>query len=107
MAQLVKAVFVRDPDRARTVLLRPGEEPEPRLAALVTNPDAWQDGQLPDVDGKGSGGDVEKSSDDDAEPESEDTPKAATAAKKTAASKRAASRPARGRNAADQGDGGE
>lgn len=102
MAQLIKAVFVRDPERHRTVVLHPGEEPAPHLAALVTNPDAWKDGKLPDTatqpleEGKDSGGgDAEK-----------DTKQAAPAAKKTAA-KKAASSPARGRNAADEGSSGD
>lgn len=106
MAKLVKAVFVRDPDRHRSVLLQPGEEPEPRLAALVTNPDAWEDGVLPDLetepaDGNAGGDGPGKDSD------GEDTPKqAAPAAKKTAA-KRAASHRSRGRDAAEEGNSGE
>lgn len=109
MAKLIKAVFVRDPDRNRTVLLQPGEEPEPRIAALVTNPDAWEDGQLPEAapqDDTASSGDHDgPDKDDDADTE---TPaKAAPAAKKTAARKSAATSRSRGRNAADQGDSGE
>lgn len=108
MAKLVKAVHVKDPDRHRMVLLLPGEEPEPRLAALVTNPDAWEDGKLPAAaadDSADSGGDVETSPDD--QKPSEDAEKAAPAAKKTAARKSAAHRPARGRDAAEKGDSGE
>ena len=108
MAKLVKATFVKDPDRHRTVLLLPGEEPEPRLAALITNPDAWEDGQLPepaDPDTTASSGDDGDKADDDS---SEDTPKkAAPAAKKTAAKKTAATGRSRGRDAADMGDSGE
>jgi hypothetical protein len=92
MAKLVKAVFVKDPDRHRTVLLHPGEEPEPRLAALVTNPDAWEDGKPP-----ATGTPEQERGSDDSKP----------AAKKTAASKRAASKPARGRDAADEGSSGD
>ena len=106
MAKLIAAVHVRDPERHRTVLLRPGEEPEPRLAALVTNPDCWEDGKLPDTaeadakdDGDGggdSGGDEEPT-----------TKQAAPAAKKTAAKKTAASSRSRGRDAAGVGDSGD
>jgi len=106
MAKLVKAVHVKDPDRNRTVLLLPGEEPEPRLAAQVTNPDAWEDGQLPDTATSGDGGTGDNDKDSDDGQPSEDTPKAAPAAKKTAARKSAATKPARGRDAADKGDGG-
>jgi len=98
MAKLVKAVHVKDPDRNRMVLLLPGEEPEPRLAAQVTNPDAWEGGVLPAQE---SGGEPDKDSPDD-------PPKAAPAAKKTAARKTAAAtKPARGRDAAEKGDSGE
>jgi hypothetical protein len=103
MAKLIKAVHVRDPERHRTVLLLPGEEPEPRLAALVTNPDAWEDGKLPSTaentgdDGKADSGDGDGE---------KDTKQAAPAAKKTAA-KKAATAPARGRAAAAEGDSGE
>jgi len=109
MAKLIKAVFVKDPDRNRTVQLQPGEEPEPRLAALVTNPDAWEDGKLPEAaqqaaDTDGDSGEQDKATDGDADA---DTPaKAAPAAKKTAA-KRAASSRSRGRDAAGEGDSGD
>ncbi|MFD5899160.1 hypothetical protein [Streptomyces sp. NPDC060366] len=86
MAKLVRAVFVRDPDRHRTVLLRPGQEPEPRLAALITNPDCWEDGVLP-------GTEESKSTDVEPDKGSADTdskPAAKPAAKKTAARKTAA-----------------
>jgi hypothetical protein len=113
MAKLVKAVHVKDPDRNRIVLLLPGEEPEPRLAALVTNPDAWEDGQVPSAatgssDDRGdNAGDGEGASEEDgAKPDTDDTPKAAPAAKKTAARKSAAHKPARGRDAAEKGDSG-
>jgi hypothetical protein len=99
MAKLRKAVHVRDPERHRTVLLLPGEEPEPRLAALVTNPDAWEDGELPDTDAKTDG-----AYDGD---DKSDTKPAASAAKKTAAKKTAASSRSRGRAAADEGTSGD
>ncbi len=97
MAKLSKAVYVRDPERHRTVVLLPGEEPAPHLAALVTNPDCWEDGKAP-------------SAQDDADT----PPKDETAAKgddsedtKQAARKTAAKKPARGRTAADEGTGGQ
>jgi hypothetical protein len=110
MAKLVKAVHVKDPDRNRTVLLLPGEEPEPRLAALITNPDAWEDGQVPAAaasasEDSGDDGDGKQSADSGSG--SEDTDKAAPPAKKTAARKSAATKPARGRDAAGEGDSGE
>lgn len=95
MAKLIKAVFVKDPDRHRTVLLHPGEEPEPRLAAQVTNPEAWEDGKLPaaaKAAAKEQQADTESSTgEDDKQP----------------AKRPAGKRPARGRNAADEGTSGE
>lgn len=98
MAKLSKAVHVRDPKRHRTVLLLPGEEPAPHLAALVTNPDCWEDGKAP-------GATVPA---DDAKPEEtaavtgDDSENTKPAARKTAAKK-----PARGRTAAAEGTGGQ
>ncbi|MGY0065231.1 hypothetical protein ACWY4P_53925 (plasmid) [Streptomyces sp. LZ34] len=84
MAILAKTVFVRDPERHRDVMLSAGEEPEPRLAALVTNPDAWEDGKLPAPD--------TESAKDDGE-----------GTKPAAAKKATARTPARGRKSADEG----
>lgn len=96
MATLVKAVFVRDPDRHRTVLLRPGEEPEPRLAALVTNPDAWEDGKLPTA--------AKKATEESNEPDTAPAEGDGEGTKPVAAKKAAARTPARGRkSAADEG----
>lgn len=98
MAQLAATVYVMDPDTHQTVELAPGTSPEPRLAALVTNPAAWVDGKLPDAaqpqaDSGTSPADADADADD----------KATT--KKTAATRKsAASKPARGRDAADEGD---
>lgn len=100
MARLIKAVFVRDPERNRTVVLRPGEEPEPRLAALVTNPDAWEDGKPPSGQDDSATSGSEQSSSEDS------TDKAAPPAK-PAARKAAAKKPARGRDAADEGTSGD
>lgn len=114
MAQLASTVYVQDPQTRQTVELPPGTCPEPRLAALVTNPAAWVDGKLPrqakakteakpetGEDPTGGGQDGASGDDSDA-----DSSQAAPAAKKTAARKTAANRPARGRDAADEGDSG-
>ncbi|MEV4975521.1 hypothetical protein [Streptomyces scopuliridis] len=82
MAKLITAVHVRDPERHRTVLLLPGEEPAPHLAALITNPDCWENGKLPA---------------ESAEPvpdPGDDTEDTKPAARKTAAKKPAARTPA-------------
>jgi hypothetical protein len=111
-AQLAATVYVKDPDSHQTVELAAGSSPEPRLAALVTNPAAWVDGkrprppkakteepggpQGPDTDGPdGASGDAPPSS-DGADP----------ATSEPAARKTAAKKPARGRSAADQGTSG-
>lgn len=118
-AQLNSTVYVQDPDTRQTVELAAGTSPEPRLAALVTNPAAWVDGKLPRLpkaqtqtalegDGgqdptagpDGASGDDSASTGDGSD---QDTDKAAPA-KKTAARKTAATKPARGRDAADVGD---
>lgn len=124
-AQLRSTVYVTDPDTHQTVRLEPGTLPEPRLAALVTNPAAWVDGKLPRLPkaqtqsgqdgpegptGDGPDGASGAASDDSGDADqtsTEDGSKAATPARKTAARKTAASKPARGRDAADQGDSGE
>lgn len=47
MAKLVRAVHVTDPKSGRRLVLAPGEEPAPHLAAMVTNLAAWEGGKLP------------------------------------------------------------
>lgn len=106
MGKLVRAVHVTDPKSGRRLVLAPGEEPAPHLAALVKNPAAWEGGKLPTAAKKdtakddASGADSAPSGDADQsdtgtsaqdEP-AEDTKPAAkkTAARKTAASKTAA-----------------
>ena len=107
-AQLAATVYVPDPDTRQTVELAEGSSPEPRLAALVTNPAAWVDGKLPSLpktpqtDGDGASG---AASDSGADQSS--TEQAAPAAKKTAAKKTAASSRSRGRDAAGEGDSGD
>ncbi|MFE7111765.1 hypothetical protein ACFU98_29475 [Streptomyces sp. NPDC057575] len=86
-AKLAASVYVTDPDTNQTVILEAGTSPEARLAALVTNPAAWEDGNLPTAESEPSDGD-----DEDTKP----------AARKTAAKK-----PARGRTTADEGTSGQ
>ncbi|MEU9947098.1 hypothetical protein [Streptomyces sp. NPDC047939] len=121
-AQLKGTVYVTDPDMHQTVQLAEGTCPEPRLAALVTNPAAWVDGKLPRLpkakteadDGPsgsgqdGASGDASDTSgaadpqSDDEAPAGDDSDDTKPAARKTAARK-----PARGRTAAAEGTGGQ
>jgi len=114
-AQLSSTVYVTDPDSHQTVELAQGTSPEPRLAALVTNPAAWVDGKLPrQTKAKTETGDHSPTGDDQddasgvdsAESDGADTKQAAPAAKKTA-TKKAAAAPARGRTAAGEGTSGD
>ncbi|MFH9236039.1 hypothetical protein [Streptomyces globisporus] len=111
MATLRTAVFVKDPDRHAMVLLRPGEEPDPRLAALITNPDAWEDGKLPAAattgDDRGDASGAASDDTDTADPKSDETPDKDSDDTKPAARKTAAKKPARGRTAAAEGTGGQ
>lgn len=95
MAKLAATVHVRDPRTRQMVQLDAGTEPEPELAALVTNPDAWEDGNVPTATKNADT--TTKSSSDDGEGDGD----------KTAARKTAAKKPARGRNAAGEGASGE
>lgn len=88
-ARLAATVYVTDPDTHQTVRLDEGSEPEARLAALVTNPAAWEDGK-PDA----APAEETPEGDDDA-----DT--------KPAARKQAAKKPARGRTTAAEGTSGQ
>jgi hypothetical protein len=47
-ARLVAAVHLWHPSTREAIVLQPGEEPEPGMAALITNPEAWEDGILPE-----------------------------------------------------------
>lgn len=80
MARLVADTHVKDPQTRLMVHLRAGEEPSPEYAALVKNPDVWEDGKLPDDDASES---------------------------KPAAKKPAAKKPATSRGAADEGSSGD
>lgn len=99
MAKLAATVHVRDPRTHQMVQLDAGTEPEPELAALVTNPDAWEGGKLPTTAKKTATTSSTSSSDNDGDDSG--------GGDRTAARKTAARKPARGRNAADEGSGGE
>lgn len=94
MAKLVSTVFVKDPDRHGVVVLEAGEEPEPRLAALVTNPEAWEGGKLPIAAQKTAQAEEQTAS---AAPSQDDE----ADDKPATAKKAAATKPARGRKSAD------
>ncbi|MFJ4966074.1 hypothetical protein ACIP6P_27115 [Streptomyces sp. NPDC088729] len=48
MPRLVATVYVKDPETFQWVTCEAGTEPEPRLAALILTPSAWEDGQAPE-----------------------------------------------------------
>lgn len=98
MATLARSVFVRDPDKHRDILLRAGEEPAPKYAALIRNPACWENGELPDQ--------AAPSGPDETADKQDDATEAAPAATKPAVRKPAAKKPARGRDAADEGTSG-
>lgn len=94
MAKLAATVYITDPDSHQTVALEAGSEPEPRLAALVPNPAAWEDNKPPTAattNTTPSPSGFEKDTGDEDKP----------AVKKTATS------PARGRKAAAEGTSGQ
>ncbi|MEU3973402.1 hypothetical protein [Streptomyces bacillaris] len=41
--RLKAAVYVRDPATREELILLPGECPEPEVAVLITNPEAWEE----------------------------------------------------------------
>ncbi|GGS33431.1 hypothetical protein Snoj_32410 [Streptomyces nojiriensis] len=85
MARLSAAVHVQHPTTREWMVLEPGEEPAPELAAEITNPGAWESGVLPEPEdqaedegpppfGFASEESVEPEPDPDADPESSPTP---------------------------------
>lgn len=46
--RLKAAVYVKDPTTYEELILLPGDSPEPEIAVLVTNPDAWDAPPPPD-----------------------------------------------------------
>lgn len=41
MPHLIAAVYVQDPQTREELVLLPSDEPAPEIAALITNPEAW------------------------------------------------------------------
>ncbi|MFI1163307.1 hypothetical protein ACH4UM_06765 [Streptomyces sp. NPDC020801] len=41
--RLKAAVYVQDPTTREEVILLPGDCPDPEVAVLITNPDAWEE----------------------------------------------------------------
>lgn len=91
--RLADTVYVRDPERHDTVRLDAGSEPEPRLAALVTNPAAWEGGKPPAAAKKTADTRTAKADTGDDSGTKQDARKASTS-------------PARGRKAAGEGSSG-
>ncbi|MGW7283947.1 hypothetical protein ACWGH4_00350 [Streptomyces sp. NPDC054847] len=88
-ARLAATVYVTEPGTNQTVRLDAGSEPPAELAALVTNPSAWEGGKLPSApaDSKSSKTPAKDSGDGNDGDDSADTkPARKTAARKTAAS---------------------
>ncbi|MEV7681536.1 hypothetical protein AB0O64_23725 [Streptomyces sp. NPDC088341] len=48
MPRLAATVYVKDPETFQWVTCEAGTEPEPRLAALILTPSAWEDGHVPE-----------------------------------------------------------
>jgi hypothetical protein len=96
MARLAATTHVLDPETHQMTVLPEGSEPEPHLAALVTNPACWEDGKLPTAAKKAT---QEQSTESEATPSKGEGEDDKPAAKKTAARK-----PARGRTSAGEGD---
>ncbi|WP_327413880.1 hypothetical protein [Streptomyces sp. NBC_01233] len=86
MARLSAAVHVQHPTTREWVVLEPGEEPAPELAAEITNPDAWENGVLPEPEDQAEdegpppfGFAPEESSQPEPEPEPDADPESAPA----------------------------
>lgn len=96
-ARLAATVLVRDPETHQTVELAKGTSPEPRLAALVTNPMAWEGGKVPaavrkaneapdsqgEAAGNGSGGTATPTDGPESEPAGSDDTSSAEPAEET------------------------
>ncbi|MFJ5304169.1 hypothetical protein [Streptomyces sp. NPDC088350] len=48
-ARPAPAVRIQHPGTREPIVLQPGEEPEPEVAGLITDPDAWEEGILPEL----------------------------------------------------------
>lgn len=47
-ARLARSVFITDPRTHKELILNAGDEPVPWVAELITNPLAWEGGEVPD-----------------------------------------------------------
>ena len=94
MARLAATTHVLDPETHQMTELPAGSEPPAHLAALVTNPDCWEDGKLPAA--------ARQAAEEDTPPDTKSA-KDDSEGTKPAAAKKAAARPARGRKSADEG----
>ncbi|MDJ0464992.1 hypothetical protein [Streptomyces sp. H27-C3] len=50
MPRLIATVYVKDPETFQWVTCEAGTEPEPRLAALILTPSAWEGSEAPGPD---------------------------------------------------------
>ncbi|MEV4557181.1 hypothetical protein AB0K51_09300 [Kitasatospora sp. NPDC049285] len=71
--RLAAAVHIEHPVSHERLVLEPGTEPEAEVAALITNPAAWEGGQPPEPEGDGDA-EPEREEEPEAEPESEPEP---------------------------------
>ena len=46
-ARLAAAVHLDHPTTRERIILQPGDEPEPDVAVLITNPAAWEADEVP------------------------------------------------------------
>ncbi|MFE2289858.1 hypothetical protein [Streptomyces sp. NPDC059452] len=88
--RLKAAVYVRDPVTREDLILLPGECPDPEVAVLITNPDAWEE-QPEDRDEPVSVEKTEKSAD---ETDGQEAAAGGGSAKKSASSRRGGGRSA-------------
>ncbi|WP_435058512.1 hypothetical protein [Streptomyces sp. bgisy060] len=73
MAVLASTVYVKDPDTHQWVTCEAGTKPEPRLAALIRTPSAWEGGAVPEAAPEP---DTEPDPQEPAEPEPDKRPRA-------------------------------
>lgn len=77
VARLISTVYVKDPETFQWVTCEAGTEPEPRLAALILTPSAWEDGQPPEpAPDAAPAPDPEPGSQEPADPKPESKPRA-------------------------------
>ncbi|WP_431770901.1 hypothetical protein [Streptomyces cucumeris] len=88
--RLKAAVYVQDPSTREELILLPGECPDPEVAVLITNPDAWEE-QPEDCDEPVS---VERSEQSADEADDQEVAAGGGGAKKSASSRRGGGRSA-------------